>query len=55
MFGQPEKPCFTKVTVKSDCLEINSYTADDDQGNVSLLNTMRIVRTKEHTIPTMLQ
>ena len=54
MFGQPEAPTFTKITVKDDCLEFNSYTADDDQGNVSLINTMRIVRTKEHTIP-MLQ
>ena len=51
MFGQPEAPTFTKITVKDDCLEFNSYTADDDQGNVSLLNTMRIVRTKPHTIP----
>ena len=53
MFGQPEAPTFTKITVKDDCLEFNSYTADDDQGNVSLLNTMRIVRTKPHTIPTL--
>ena len=51
MFGQPEAPTFTKITVKEDCLEFNSYTADDDQGNVSLLNTMRIVRTKQHTVP----
>ena len=51
MFGQPEAPTFTKVTIKYDCIEINSYTADDDQGNVSLLNTMRIVRTRPHTIP----
>lgn len=49
MFGQPEAPTFTKITVKEDCLEFNSYTADDDEGNVSLLNTMRIVRTKAHT------
>ena len=51
MFGQPEAPTFTKITVKDDCLEFNSYTADDDQGNVSLLNTMRVVRTKPHTVP----
>ena len=51
MFGQPEAPTFTKITVKEDCLEFNSYTADDDQGNVTLLNTMRVVRTKEHTTP----
>ncbi len=53
MFGQPEAPCFTKITVKDDCLEFNSYTADDDQGNVTLINTMRIVRTKEHTVPAL--
>ena len=51
MFGQPGLPSFTKVTVKDDCIEINSYTADDDQGTVSLLNTMRVVRTKPHTVP----
>ena len=55
MFGQPGVPCFTKITVKEDCLEFNSYTADDDQGNVSLLNTMRVVRTKNHSIPTIIQ
>lgn len=51
MFGQPEAPCFTKITVREDCLEFNSYTADDDAGNVSLLNTMRIIRTKPHSVP----
>ena len=49
MFGQPNAPTFTKITVKEDCLEFNSYTADDDEGNVSLINTMRIVRNREHT------
>ena len=53
MFGQPGNPCFTKITVKDDCLEFNSYTADDDKGNVSLLNTMKIVRTKQHSVPTL--
>lgn len=51
MFGQPESPCFTKVTVKPDCLEFNSYIATDDNGTVSLLNTMKVVRTKAHTVP----
>ena len=51
MFGQPEAPSFTKITVKDDCIEFNSYTADDDQGNVTLFNTMRVVRTQPHTIP----
>ena len=54
MFGQPEKPCFTKITVKDECLEFNSYVVDDAEGNASLLNTMRIVRTKAHSIPTIL-
>lgn len=51
MFGQPERPSFTKITVKDDCLEFNSYTADDDEGNASLFNTMRVVRTRPHTAP----
>ena len=51
MFGQPGAPCFTKVTVKDDCLEFNSYTADDDNLNVTLINTMKVVRTKSHTVP----
>ena len=50
MFGQPEAPTFTKITVKEDCLEFKSYTADDDEGNVTLINTMRIVRNREHTV-----
>jgi len=51
MFGQPEKPSFTKITVKDDCIEFNSYTADDDEGNVTLFNTMKVVRTQPHGIP----
>ena len=51
MFGQPEKPTFTKITVKNDCLEFNSYTADDMEGNATLYNTMRVVRTRPHNIP----
>ena len=53
MFGQPEAPSFTKVTVKSDCIEINSYAAGDN-GSASLINTMKVVRTKEHSIPMIL-
>ena len=51
MFAQPEKPCFTKITVKSDCLEFNSYTAEED-GTATLVNTMRVKRTTPHSIPT---
>ena len=53
MFGQPEKPSFTKITVKEECIEFNSYTADDNEGNATLINTMRIVRTKSHTTPSV--
>lgn len=51
MFGQPGSPSFTKITVKDDCIEFNSYTADDDEGNVTLFNTMKVVRTKPHGVP----
>ena len=50
MFGQPGAPSFTKFTVKNDCIEMNSYTAYEN-GSASLFNTMRIVRTKPHTVP----
>ena len=50
MFGQPGSPSFTKFTVKDDCIELNSYTADSN-GNATLFNTMRIKRTKPHTVP----
>ena len=52
MFGQPEKPSFTHITVKDECIEFNSYTADDVNGNITLFNTMKVVRTKAHTVPT---
>lgn len=51
MFGQPERPSFTKITVKDDCIEFNSYTADDADGNASLFNTMKIIRNKPHSVP----
>ena len=52
MFGQPGAPSFSKFTVKSDCIEINSYTADSN-GNATLLNTMKVKRTKPHTAPSL--
>lgn len=55
MFGQPGAPSFTKITVKDDCIEFNSYTADDDEGNVTLFNTMRVVRNAAHGVPSMNQ
>ena len=48
MFGQPKAPSFTKFTVKDDCIEMNSYTADQN-GNATLINTMRVVRNQQHT------
>ena len=53
MFGQPEAPCFSKITVKDDCILIDSYLAIDDNGNVELLNSMKVVRTKEHGVPVL--
>ena len=50
MFAQPEAPCFTKITVRTDCLEFNSYTADQN-GDATLINTMRVRRTLPHTSP----
>jgi len=50
MFGQPGAPSFTKFTVKSDGIEVNSYTANTN-GTANLLNTMKIKRTKPHTVP----
>ena len=48
MFGQPKAPSFTKFTVKDDCIEMNSYTANSS-GQATLINTMRVVRNKQHT------
>ena len=50
MFGQPGAPSFTKITVKSNYIEFNSYKADAN-GNAELFNTMRLVRNKPHTSP----
>ena len=50
MFGQPGAPSFTKFTVKNDGIELNSYTADAN-GNATLINTMKVNRTKPHTVP----
>ena len=50
MFGQPGAPSFTKVTVKSDCIELNSYMAGPE-GSAILYNTMRVVRTQQHGTP----
>ncbi len=51
MFAQPEAPCFTKIIVSDECLLFNSYTADQD-GNATLINTMRVTRSRRHVVPT---
>ena len=33
-------------------MTVNSYTADNDEGNVTLFNTMKVVRNKAHGVPT---
>ncbi|MBR1807850.1 MAG: fibronectin type III domain-containing protein [Paludibacteraceae bacterium] len=50
MFGQPGAPSYTKITVTEEALLMNSYTADSE-GNSTLFNTMKVKRTKEHTVP----
>lgn len=50
-FGQPEKPVYTKVTIKDDGIYLDSYAVQDDKGNVSLYNSIKVVRTKEHKLP----
>ena len=50
MLGQPGKPSFTKITVKDEYIEFNSYMAEQD-GTATLFNTMKVVRTKPHTVP----
>lgn len=51
LFGQPGNPSFSKFTYNEETgLTIQSYTADEG-GNTELINTMRVVRTKPHTVP----
>ena len=50
-FGQPGAPSFTKFTVTSEGIVLNSYTADKN-GNASLINTMTVKRNAQHTPPT---
>ncbi len=50
MLGQPDAPSYTKVTVTDEGLVVNSYTANSS-GNATLFNTMKVVRTKPHTVP----
>ncbi len=51
MFGQPGAPSFTLFTVKPEGLEMKSYTADSE-GKATLINTMLVKRTKDHSTPT---
>ena len=50
LFGQPGAPSFSKFTVKNDGIEVNSYTASAS-GKATLINTMKVKRTKPHTVP----
>ena len=47
MFGQPGAPSFTKITVREDCIEFDSYTAGPN-GATRHYNNMKVVRTKPH-------
>jgi len=49
-FGQPGVPCYTRVNVKSDGLYLDTYTTDA-AGNKTLYNSIKVVRTKEHGMP----
>lgn len=49
-FGQPGAPSFTKFTVKEDGLVLDTYSADD-KGVATPFNTIKVVRTREHTVP----
>jgi len=52
-FGQPGSPAYTKMTVKSDGLYLDTYQVDDASKNtVKLYNSIKVVRTKPHTPPT---
>jgi len=51
-FGQPGSPAFTKVTVKSDGIYLDTYQVTDDKGNAKLFNSIKVVRNKPHTPPT---
>jgi len=48
-FGQPGKPSFTKITVKSDGLYLDTYQVEDENGKATLYNSIKVVRTKAHT------
>lgn len=50
-FGQPEAPSYTRVNVSDEGLELKTY-AVDAEGHSNEYNTIRVVRTKEHTPPT---
>jgi hypothetical protein len=54
MFCQPDAPSYSTFSVKDQTITVNSYTADAD-GNSTLFNTFKVVRTKEHTILTDLE
>lgn len=50
MFGQPGAPAYTRVNVSKEGLELKTYKASA-AGTREEYNTIKVVRTKEHTNP----
>lgn len=50
-FGQPGAPSYTRFNVKADGIYADTYKTDAD-GNKTLFNSFKVVRTREHGIPT---
>jgi len=50
-FGQPGSPMYTKVSVKSDGLYLDSYNVNISTGAVALYNSIKVVRNRPHTTP----
>ena len=54
MFCQPDAPSYSTFSIKDQTITVNSYTADQE-GNSTLFNTFKVVRTKAHTPLTSLE
>ncbi|MCQ2348028.1 MAG: Ig-like domain-containing protein [Paludibacteraceae bacterium] len=52
-FGQPGAPSYTRVNVTKEGLELKTYTASST-GAKAEFNTIKVVRTKPHTVPSAL-
>ena len=51
MFGQPGAPSYTRLNVSNAGIELKSYKVDD-AGNSTLYNTINVVRSERHGVPT---